>query len=217
MNLEIKTGNMKLIKIAEDDKVEGISFNITGEGYAATKTTDSKGEINISDLNPGIYTVTEQTENKYEPQATQRVTIVSGQTVAVHFNNTLKRGDLKVTKTSEDGLVEGVKFHLTGTSLSGLAVDEYAVSDDSGIAKFEDVLIGTNYTLEEIDTGIQYVVPETQKTAIEWNKVTNKSVHNVLKKFRVTVTKSDSEAGTAQGGASLAGATYGIYKGNTLN
>lgn len=216
MNLEIKTGNMKLIKIAEDDKVEGISFNITGEGYAATKTTDSKGEINISDLNPGIYTVTEQTENKYEPQATQRVTIVSGQTVAVHFNNTLKRGDLKVTKTSEDGLVEGVKFHLTGTSLSGLAVDEYAVSDDSGIAKFEDVLIGTNYTLEEIDTGIQYVVPETQKTAIEWNKITNKSVHNVLKKFRVTVTKSDSEAGTAQGGASLAGATYGIYKGNTL-
>lgn len=83
---------------------------------------------------------------------------------------------MKVTKTSEDGLVEGVKFHLTGTSLSGLAVDEYAVSDDSGIAKFEDVLIGTNYTLEEIDTGIQYVVPETQKTAIEWNKVTNKSV-----------------------------------------
>ena len=60
-------------------------------------------------------------------------------------------------------------------------MDEYAVSDDSGIAKFEDVLIGTNYTLEEIDTGIQYVVPETQKTAIEWNKVTNKSVHNVLK------------------------------------
>ena len=114
MNLEIKTGNMKLIKIAEDDKVEGISFNITGEGYAATKTTDSKGEINISDLNPGIYTVTEQTENKYEPQATQRVTIVSGQTVAVHFNNTLKRGDLKVTKTSEDGLVEGVTFWFGG-------------------------------------------------------------------------------------------------------
>ena len=52
MNLEIKTGNMKLIKIAEDDKVEGISFNITGEGYAATKTTDSKGEINNFGFKP---------------------------------------------------------------------------------------------------------------------------------------------------------------------
>ena len=46
--------------------------------------------------------------------------------------------------------------------------------------------------------------------------MTNQSVHNILKKFRVTVTKSDSETGEAQGDASLAGATYGIYKGDTL-
>ena len=37
--------------------------------------------------------------------------------------------------------MEGVKFHLYGTSLSGLAVDEYAVTDGNGVAKFEDVLI----------------------------------------------------------------------------
>ena len=37
----------------------------------------------------------------YEPQATQRVTIVSGQTATVNFNNVLKRGSLEVTKTSE--------------------------------------------------------------------------------------------------------------------
>lgn len=28
------------------------------------------------------------------------------------FYNELKRGDLKVVKTSEDNMVEGVKFHL---------------------------------------------------------------------------------------------------------
>lgn len=38
----------------------------------------------------------------------------------------------------------------------------------------------------------------------------------ILKKFSVTVTKSDAETGTAQGDASLAGAVYGIYKGETL-
>lgn len=32
----------------------------------------------------------------------------------------------------------------------------------------------------------------------------------------MTVTKSDAETGTAQGDASLAGAVYGIYKGETL-
>lgn len=51
---------------------------------------------------------------------------------------------------------------------------------------------------------------------MEWNSVTNKSFSNILKKFNVTVTKSDCESGMAQGDASLAGAAYGIYKGNQL-
>lgn len=216
LNLEVKTGNMKLIKTSEDGKVEGISFTITDEGYNATKTTNSAGEIDITDLNPGVYTVTEQSIDKYEPQATQRVTIVSGQTATVTFNNVLKRGSLEVTKTSEDGLAEGMTFHLSGTSLSGLPVDEYAVTDSTGVARFENVLIGTGYVLEEVDTPIRYVVPDSQTAAIEWNEVTDKTVNNILKKFRVTVTKSDVETGTPQGDGSLAGATYGLYKGDTL-
>ena len=216
LNLEVKTGNMKLIKTSEDGKVEGISFTITGEEYSATKTTNAAGEIDITDLNPGVYTVTEQAIDKYEPQETQRVTIVSGQTATVNFNNVLKRGRLEVTKTSEDGLVEGMKFHLSGTSLSGQPVDEYAVTDSSGVARFENVLIGTGYVLEEVDTPIRYVVPEAQDATIHWNEVTHKTFNNILKKFRVTVTKSDTETGAPQGDGSLAGATYGLYKGDTL-
>ena len=210
------TGNMKLIKTSEDGKVEGISFTITGEGYSATKTTNETGEIDISDLNPGVYTVTEQSIDKYEPQATQRVTIVGGQTATVNFNNVLKRGSLEVTKTSEDGLVEGMTFHLYGISLSGQPVDEYAVTDGNGVARFENVLIGTGFVLEEVDTPVRYVVPDSQTATIEWNEVTHKSVNNILKKFRVAVTKSDRETGTAQGDGSLAGAVYGLYKGDTL-
>ena len=78
------------------------------------------------------------------------------------------------------------------------------------------MLIGTGYTLEEMDTAIRYVIPNSQSAAVEWNSVTNKSFSNILKKFNVTVTKSDCESGMAQGDASLAGAAYGIYKGNQL-
>lgn len=209
------TGVGHIVKHSEDGKVGGIRFTITGNGVNKTVTTKADGTVDI-ELMPGVYTVTEEIIDKYEPQNTQRVTIVSGGTSTVTFSNVLKRGNLTVTKTSEDGLNEGVKFHLFGTSLSGLAVDEYAVTDSSGKAYFRDVLIGTGYTLEEIDTAIRYVVPENQTAAVEWNKVTNKSFTNILKKWNVTVTKSDSETGTPQGDASLAGAVYGIYKGEQL-
>ena len=216
LNIKVSYGSAKIVKTSEDGKVEGISFTITGNGVNKTVQTGAGGTIQIDNLTPGVYTVTEQNYDKYEPQEVRRVTVVSGQVATVNFSNVLKRGDLTVTKTSEDGLNEGVKFHLSGTSLSGLAVDEYAVTDSSGKAYFRDVLIGTGHVLEEIDTAIRYVVPDNQTAAIEWNKVTNKSFTNILKKWNVTVTKSDKETGTAQGDASLAGATYGIYKGEQL-
>ena len=167
---------------------------------------------------PGDYSVTEMSYDKYEPQESHHVTVVSGKIATVTFNNKLRRGDLKIIKSSEDNLNEGVTFHLYGTSLSGIAVDEYAVTDADGVATFEDVLISgsTPYTVEEVDTAIRYVVPEAQSAPIRWNEVTNRSFLNILKKFSVTVTKSDAETGTAQGDASLAGAVYGIYKGETL-
>ena len=295
-----------IVKTSEDGKVEGIKFNISGNGVNETVTTGKNGTVDLDPL-PGTYTVTEQTDDKYETQSAQTVTIVSGKTSTVTFNNTLRRGDLKVTKTSEDGLVEGMKFHLYGTSYcglpvdeyavtnasgiavfddvligtgytleevgtpdryivpdnqtaaiewnkvtnksfdnelkrgdlkvtktaedglneglkfhlygisySGIPVDEYAVTDASGVASFNDILIGTGYTLEEVDTPIRYVVPDNQTAAIEWNKVTGKSFDNVLKKWNLTVTKQDVETGSAQGDANLAGAKYGIYKGDEL-
>lgn len=216
LNIKVSYGSAKIVKTSEDGKVEGISFTITGNGVNKTVKTGAGGTIQIDNLTPGVYTVNEQNYDKYEPQEVRRVTVVSGQIATVNFSNVLKRGDLVVTKTSEDGLNEGVKFHLSGASLSGLAVDEYAVTDSSGKAYFRDVLIGTGYVLEEIDTAIRYVVPDNQTAAVEWNKVTNKSFTNILKKWNVTVTKSDYEAGTAQGDASLAGAVYGIYKGEQL-
>ena len=216
LNIKVSYGSAKIVKTSEDGKVEGITFTITGNGVNQTVQTGPNGEIQIDNLTPGVYTVTEQSYDKYEPQEVRRVTVVSGQVATVNFNNVLKRGDLTVTKTSEDGLNEGVTFRLSGTSLSGLAVDEYAVTDSSGVARFDDVLIGTGYVLEEVDTAIRYVVPENQTAAVEWNTVTNKSFHNVLKKWNLTVTKSDNETGTPQGDASLAGATYGIYKGEQL-
>ena len=216
INLMVSYGGAKIVKVSEDGKVDGITFRIQGNGIDKTVKTANGGVFQLDNLKPGAYTITETEYAQYEPHEVRRITVVSGQVTTVTFSNTLRRGDLTVKKTAEDGLVEGMKFRLSGTSLSGIEVNEFAVTDENGIATFKDVLIGTGYTLEEVDTPTRYVVPDKQTAAVEWNKVTEKSFDNDLKKFNVTVTKSDRRTGLPQGNASLAGAKYGIYKGNQL-
>jgi len=193
MKVKVSSGSAKIVKTSEDGKISGIQFTITGNGVNKTVTTGTNGEITVPNLSAGTYTVTEVVGNIYEPQESRTVTVVAGQTATVTFNNTLKRGDLVVTKTSEDGLNSGVKFRLYGTAANGLSVNEYAVTDSSGKAYFNDVLIGSSYTLEEVDTKAYYITPVPQTVTIEWNKVTNKSVTNTLKRGDLVVTKTSDD------------------------
>mgnify|MGYP001130599339 FL=1 len=209
-------GNLKLVKTSEDNVVANIKFTITGTNYSNTVTTNSKGEFQLDDLVPGKYTVTEESIDKYVPAKSQTVTVEGNKTATVSFSNVLKRSDIKVIKSCEDNFTEGHKFHLYGTSLSGIKVDEYTTTDKNGVATFKDILIGTGYTLEEVDTAVRYVIPDNQTAAVEWSKVNEYHFNNKLKKFRVTVTKTDVEKGHAQGDGTLAGASYGLYKGSTL-
>ena len=215
---ELIPGDCKIVKTSEDGVVQGLSFTITGDGYSKTVTLDGSGTVLVEGLRPGTYTVTEQVYDRYEPQAVQTVTITTGQTSTVTFNNVLKKGTLKVTKTSEDGLTAGIQFKLSGTSLSGQAVELYAETDANGVATFNDVLISgsTPYVLEEVNTHLKYVVPATQNVTIDWNEVTDTSVHNELKRGDLKVTKT-SEDRLVEGmkfklsGTSLSGETVELY------
>lgn len=192
LKLKVSYGSAKIIKTSEDGKVDGISFRIQGNGIDKTVKTENGGQIQVDNLMPGVYTVTEQEYDRYEPQETRRVTVVAGQVATVNFNNTLKRGDIEVIKSSEDNFNEGVTFHLYGTSLSGIAVDEYAVTDKNGVATFEDVLISgtTPYTIEEVDTAIRYVIPEDQTAPVKWNEVTTRNFTNVLKSLQLPLPRA---------------------------
>ena len=216
--VKTSSGNLKLVKTSEDGNVANIEFTVKDDGYSKTVKTNSKGEFELTDLVPGNYTVTEITDSKYETQKSQNVKVESGKTATVTFENVLKKGSLEVVKTSEDNFNEGVEFHLYGTSLSGASIDLYATTNADGVATFTNVLVSGDklYTLEEVDTAHRYVVPKKQTAPIEWNKVTQRSFKNVLKKWNLTVTKVDSETKTAQGDASLAGAVYGIYNNGKL-
>ena len=187
-------GSVKIVKDSEDGVVDGIKFTITGNGVNQTVTTKNDGVIQVDNLRPGTYTVTEQSANYYEPQKEKTVTVVSGQTATVSFSNVLKRGDLTVTKTAEDGLTEGIKFRLTGTSDSGVKNDATATVDSSGKAYFKDILIGSGYLLEEVDTALKYIVPDSQDVEIEWDKVATAEVYNELKRGDLKVIKTSEDS-----------------------
>ena len=216
LNIKVSLGSAKIVKTSEDGKVSGITFTITGNGVNKTVTTGANGEIVIDNLSPGTYTVTEQSANYYEPQKEKTVTVVSGQTATVSFSNVLKRGDLTVTKTAEDGLTEGIKFRLTGTSDSGVKIDVTATVDSSGKAYFKDILIGSGYLLEEVDTALKYIVPDSQDVEIEWAKVATAEVYNELKRGDLKVIKT-SEDNFVEGmrfhlyGTSLSGEKVSVY------
>ena len=207
-----KTGTIALKKTSEDGKVSGVKFLISGNGISKTVTTGKDGSVNVTDLPAGTYTVSEvEIPSYYEAPESQTVKLTAGQTASVSFSNALKDGQLIVTKTAEDGFKEGFIFRLTGTADSGEKIDLTAVTGKDGKAVFQNVPIGSGYVLSEENTPDRYVVPEDQTADIEWNKVTNKSFTNTLKKFRVQLHKSDAETGTAQGDAVLDGAQYTLY------
>lgn len=72
------------------------------------------------------------------------------------------------------------------------------------------------YTISEKNVPIKYVVPANQKVTLTADATTTKTFKNVFKKFTAEIIKKDSEYDSAQGDGSLAGAVYGIYKGDEL-
>ncbi len=129
--------------------------------------------------------------------------------VTATFKVKTATGNARIVKTSEDGEVEGIKFTLTGNGLTYTGV-----TDSKGVFLKENIPAGTyTVTEESID---KYVPQKSQTVTVRGGETATVNFDNILKKFRVKVVKSDIEEGTAQGDASLAGATYGLYKGDEL-
>ncbi|CCY66779.1 cna protein B-type domain [Clostridium sp. CAG:678] len=129
--------------------------------------------------------------------------------VTASFKVKTATGNARIVKTSEDGEVEGIKFTLTGNGLTYTGV-----TDSKGVFLKSNIPAGTyTVTEESID---KYVPQKSQTVTVRGGETATVNFDNILKKFKVKVVKTDIETGTAQGDASLAGAKYGLFKGDEL-
>ncbi len=112
-------GDLKIVKTSDDGKVSGITFTVKGGSVNQTVTTGSDGSISVPGLKPGTYTVTETVPDGYSSSAaSQTVTVKYDQTATVNFYNSLKTGNLKIVKKSDDGKVTGITFTITGNNVN---------------------------------------------------------------------------------------------------
>ena len=198
----LKRGGLKIKKTSEDGVVAGITFRVTGtNGYDQTVTTDANGELLLENLLPGTYTVTEQdAPDRYEPQQPQTVTVTANATAEVRFSNVLKRGDLKIKKTSEDGVVAGITFRVTGAN----GYDQTATTNDAGELLLQNLLPGT-YTVTEQDAPDRYAPQHPKTITVKADAVAEVTFRNTIKRGTVYGKKVDPDGGK------ISGAVFGLF------
>ena len=215
-------GDMKLVKTSEDGIVAGINFTVTGaNGFSKTVTTNANGEIDISDLTPGTYTITEENIDRYVPNQSQTITVSSNKTSSVSFYNILKKFRVTVTKQDYE------KGHAQGDAKLGGAVyglykgDELIAqytTDSNGFLTTDYFVCGTDWTIKEITPSEGYLLNDTvyrvgadpRDYNIEYNTAPDMTVMEQVIKGKISIIKH-TDNGDTQIETPEKGAEFQIY------
>ena len=187
-NIE-KTGEIKVTKSTVGNlNIKGITFNLRGTSDSGRDidipaTTDDNGVAIFSEIPIGTYTIYE--DEKTVPTAylvadPQNVTVTYAETKEVSIENKEKSGSIVVHKTTEGQKnIEGIKFYIRGTSDTGREIDIPAVTDENGIAKFENVPIGTYKVIEDKETvPYGYLVADEKEVKVEYAQTIDENILN---------------------------------------
>lgn len=201
-------GDMKLVKTSEDGIVAGINFTVTGaKGFSKTVTTNANGEIDISNLAPGTYTITEENIDRYVPNQSQTITVSSGKTSSVSFYNILKKFRVTVTKQDyEKGHAQG-DAKLSGAVYGLYKGDELVAqytTDSNGSFTTDYYVCGTDWTIKEISPSEGYLLNDTvyrvgadpRDYNIEYNTAPDMTVMEQVIKGKISIIKHTDNGDT---------------------
>lgn len=221
LNVKVSLGNAKLMKVSEDGEVANVRFHISGNGISKDVTTNANGEINIANLAPGNYQISEYTDVKYVPQDTQTVTIVSGQTASVQFSNVLKKFRVNVTKQDyEKGHAQG-DAKLSGAVYGLYKGDELVAqytTDSNGSFTTDYYVCGTDWTIKEIAPSEGYLLNDTvykvgadpKDYTVEYNNAPDMTVMEQVIKGKISIIKHTDD-GETQIETPEKGAEFQVY------
>ena len=145
--------SLQLIKLSSDgSRLAGVTFRIAkiedGSHYL-DRTTSSTGEILVSDLEPGVYSVRElsSVSNHIPDDTEHHVELFPGQTSTITLTND-KRPNLYIHKTDADTgePIEHTVYLVKGADGHSIAEVE---TDENGVAVVENLLPGVVEVIEK--------------------------------------------------------------------
>lgn len=196
-----KSGSIKVTKTTTGNlNIEGIKFFATGisdtnKDLKFEATTNENGVAMFDKLVIGKYVITEDGSTvpaAYLTADEQEVTVEYNETAEVSFENEEKTGSITVHKTTEEQKnIEGITFYLRGTSDSGREINIPATTDKDGIAKFENIPIGTYMVIEDEETvPYGYLVADEKEVKVEYAQTIDATILNEEKTGSITVHKT---------------------------
>lgn len=110
----------------------------------------------------------------------KEVTVIYAETVDAEILNNEQTGSITIHKTTEGQKnVEGITFYLRGTSDTGREIDIPAITDENGIAKFENIPIGTYKVIEDKETvPYGYLVADEKEVKVEYAQTIDENILN---------------------------------------
>ena len=186
---EEKTGSIKVQKRTEGQKnVEGITFYLKGTSDSGREinipaTTDKDGVAVFENVPIGTYSIIEDEETVpygYLVADEKEVKVEYAQTIDATILNNEQTGSITVHKTTEGQKnIEGIKFYLRGTSDTGREIDIPAITDENGVAVFENVPVGTYKIIEDKETvPYGYLVADEKEVKVEYAQTIDENILN---------------------------------------
>lgn len=208
-NIE-KTGSIVVHKTTEGQKnIEGITFYLRGTSDSGREinipaTTDKDGVAVFENVPIGTYTITEDGSTVpygYLVADEKEVKVEYAQTIDATIINEEKTGSIVVHKTTEGQKnIEGIKFYLRGTSDTGREIDIPATTDKDGIAKFENIPIGTYKVIEDKETvPYGYLVADEKEVKVEYAQTIDATILNNEQTGSIKVHKKTADMTNVEG------------------
>lgn len=207
---EEKTGSIKVQKRTEGQKnVEGITFYLKGTSDSGREinipaTTNKDGIAVFENVPIGTYSIIEDEETVpygYLVADEKEVKVEYAQTIDATILNNEQTGSITVHKTTEGQKnIEGIKFYLRGTSDTGREIDIPAITDENGIAKFENVPIGTYKVIEDEKTvPYGYLVAAEKEVTVTYAETVDTDILNEEQTGTIQVHKKTADMTNVEG------------------